>query len=61
VYDLKVDPDEPKMTELAPVEIEKQGQLFNETSAQIARKAMYEEFAETVARKFYEHKVEMVN
>jgi len=60
VYDLSVDPDEPKHTELSAVKVEQRGQLFNETSAQVARKALYEEFAETIGRKFYEHKVEMV-
>jgi hypothetical protein len=60
VYDLTVDPDEPKYVDLAPVMVERRGVLFNETSAQIARKALYEEFSETVGRKFYEHKVEMM-
>lgn len=60
VYDLKTDPDEPKTVELTPVEVKQQGQLFNETSAQIARKGLYEEFAAKVAQKFYEHKVEMM-
>ena len=60
VYDMKADPDEPKMVELSDVEVKQQGQLFNETSAQIARKSLYEEFAATVAQKFYEHKVEMM-
>jgi hypothetical protein len=59
-YDLTVDPDEPRQYELEPVEVERRGKLFNETSAQVARKALYEEFAETVARKFYDHEIEML-
>jgi len=60
VFDISEDPENPKSYDLTPVRIERTGGLFNETSAQVARKALYEEFAETVARKFYEHKVEML-
>lgn len=60
VYDLTADPDEPKQYELLPVEVDQPEALFNDTSAQIARKALYEQFADTVAKKFYDHKVDMV-
>lgn len=61
VYDLSADPDQPKQYELEPVKVEGESKLFTETSGQVARKALYEEFAETVSRKFYDHKEAMLD
>ena len=62
VFDLRVDPDEPKRYELEDVTAiypANHPLLFNETNAVIVRKEAYEMFAEMVARKFYTHEVEM--
>lgn len=62
VYDLRVDPDEPKRYELEEVTAvypPNHPLLFNETNALVVRKEAYELFAEMVARKFYKYKVEM--
>jgi len=62
VYDMKADPDEARQYELAAVEAlypEHAPLLLNETNALIVRKQAYEKYSEMVARKFYEHEVEM--
>ena len=58
VYDLKADPDEPKVYQLKSVEIvypEHGGILFNASNSTQVRQGAYVLFAEQVARKFYEH------
>ncbi|MCA9250051.1 MAG: hypothetical protein KDA54_02870 [Phycisphaerales bacterium] len=62
VYDVKGDASGSRRYELDEVETvypEMQSMLFNETNAMIVRKETYEKFAETIARKFYDHEVEL--
>ena len=62
VYDLRADPDETARFVLAPVEVvcpEHQPVLMSSRNARLIRQQAYEQFAETVARKFYEHKVDL--
>lgn len=62
VYDMRVDPDEPRQFELAAVTAlypEDLPLLFNDTNAVVVRKQAYEKFAEMVARKFYDYEVDM--
>ncbi len=62
VYDIKADVESARRYELDEVETvypEMQSMLFNETNAIVVRKETYEKFAETVARKFYKHEVEL--
>ncbi|GJM25777.1 MAG: hypothetical protein DHS20C16_21920 [Phycisphaerae bacterium] len=62
VYDVKADTGAARRYELDEVETvypEMQSMLFNETNAMIVRKETYEKFAETVARKFYKHEVDL--
>ena len=62
VYDLRADPDEPKVYRLEPVEAlypERGGILFNPTDSAMVRQAAYVIFGEKVARKFYEYEEEL--
>ena len=62
VYDLKADPDEPRIQHLKPVEVlypERGGILFSATNSATVRQATYVLFAEQVARKFYEYEEEL--
>lgn len=62
VYDVKADAGGARRYELDEVETvypEMQSMLFNETNAIIVRKETYEKFAETIARKFYDHEVDL--
>lgn len=57
-YDLRADPDEPKVYHLKPVEViypERGGILFNSTNSSQVRHTAYVLFAEQVARKFHEY------
>ena len=58
----RADPDEPARYELAPVTCEyPEGPpvIFNANNSPLIREVLYRKFAEQVARKFYEHTVEM--
>jgi len=62
VYDLRADPDEPKIFHLEPVEVvfpEHGGILFTTTNSTQVRHTAYVLFAEQVARKFYEYEEEI--
>ena len=62
VHDLRADPDEPARYELTLVDCEyPEGVpvIFNANNSPLIREALYREFAEQVARKFYEHTVEL--
>jgi hypothetical protein len=62
VYDLTVDPDQPKRYELeeASVHYPESGTVqLTATSALVVRKAAYEAFADAVARKFYTYEREL--
>ena len=62
VHDLRADPDQPQRYELAPVDCaypEGQPVLFTATNSPLVREALYRKFAEQVARKFYEHTVDL--
>lgn len=63
VRDMKADPDEPARYELAPITCEHpEGPpiIFNANNSPLIREALYRKFAEQVARKFYEHTVELL-
>jgi hypothetical protein len=62
VYDLSVEGDDPRQFELEPVSAEypEHGALqLTDTNVLVARKQVYEKFAELVARKFYTYEVDM--
>lgn len=62
VYDLGADPDETSRYTLSPVEIlcpQNQPMLMSSRNALLIRLQTYEQFAESVARKFYQHKVDL--
>ena len=62
VYDAHADPDRPRRFELAPVLCrypEGVPVLLNATNSPLVREQLYRKFAEQVARKFYEHTVEL--
>ena len=62
VYDLYADPDEINRFVLDPVSVtypEGQAAVMSARAAQLVRQNTYELFSETVARKFYEHRVDM--
>ncbi len=62
VYDTHADPDRPRRFELAPVLCrypEGVPVLLNASNSPLVREQLYRKFAEQVARKFYEHTVEL--
>ena len=62
VYDLRAEPDLPSRYELAPVEcVYPEGApiLMTAENSELARESTYRKFAEQVARKFYEHTVDL--
>lgn len=62
VYDLRADPDETTRFMLKPVEVafpKNQPVLMSSRNARLIRQQTYELFSEQVARKFYEHKVDL--
>jgi hypothetical protein len=62
VFDTHADPDRPNRFELAPVLCrypEGVPVLLNATNSPLVREQLYRKFAEQVARKFYEHTVEL--
>lgn len=62
VYDAHADPDRPRRYELAPVLCrypEGVPVLLNANNSRLVREQLYRKFAEQVARKFYEHTVEL--
>ena len=62
VHDIRADPDQLRRYELNPVRcIHPEGSpvLLSRTNAPLVREATYRKFAEQVARKFYEHTVEL--
>lgn len=62
VHDIRADPDQLRRYELSPVRcIHPEGSpvLLSRTNAPLVREATYRKFAEQVARKFYEHTVEL--
>ncbi len=62
VHDMRKDPDILSRYELSPIDSEHpEGPpiLFSITRSPLVREALYRKFAEQVARKFYEHTVEM--
>lgn len=62
VHDLRADPDQPQRYELTPIDCaypEGQPVLLTSTNSPLVREALYRKFAEQVARKFYEHTVEL--
>ena len=62
VHDIRADQSQPRRYELAPVECvypEGTPVLLSTTNSPLVREATYRKFAELVARKFYEHTVEM--
>lgn len=62
VHDVRADPDQLRRYELNPVRcIHPEGSpvLLSRTNAPLVREATYRKFAEQVARKFYEHTVEL--
>lgn len=62
VYDLRADPDKPARYELAPVEcVYPEGApiIMTVENSRLARESTYRKFAEQVARKFYEHTVDL--
>lgn len=61
-YDLTVDPDESSRFVLAPVSVscpEHQPILMSSRNALLIRQQTYEKFSETVARKFFDHKIDL--
>ncbi|MEE9296095.1 MAG: hypothetical protein V3W34_14200 [Phycisphaerae bacterium] len=61
-FDLNAEPDEIAQYTLAPVRVlypEHQPLLMSSRNALLVRRNTYEKFAETVARKFYEHQVDL--
>lgn len=61
-HDMHADPDELRRYELAPVKCtypEGPPVLINATNSLLVREATYRKFAEQVARKFYEHNVDL--
>jgi hypothetical protein len=62
VHDIHADPDQLSRYELAPVACqypEGAPLLINATNAPLVREATYRKFAEQVARKFYEHHIDL--
>ena len=62
VYDLRADPDEISSFVLESVEVvcpQNQPVLMSSRNAQLIRQQTYDLFSEKVARKFYEHKVDL--
>lgn len=62
VHDIRADPDELQSYELAPVECvypENGPVLLSATNSPRVREATYHKFSELVARKFYEHTIEL--
>ncbi len=62
VYDLRADPDETRVYVLQPVDVlcpKNQPLLMSPRNALWVRQQTYEQLAENVARKFYEHMVEL--
>jgi len=62
VHDIRADPDQLRRYELAPVKCQYPDGapvLMTATNAPLIREATYRKFAEQVARKFYEHTVEL--
>jgi len=62
VHDIHADADRLQAYELAPVRCaypESGPVLLTSTNAPVVREAVYQKFAEEVARKFYEHSVEL--
>lgn len=62
VHDMRADPDENRRYELTPVRcVYPEGPpiLLDATNSPLVREATYRKFAEEVARKFYEHTVEL--
>jgi hypothetical protein len=60
-HDISADPDRLRRYELTPVECfyPDNPVLMSATNAPLVREATYRKFAEHVARKFYEHTVEL--
>lgn len=62
VHDIRADPDETRRYELTPVQClypEGAPILMSATNSVLVREHTYRKFAEQVARKFYEHTVEL--
>jgi len=62
VHDLRAEADEINRYTLAPVEViypENHPVLMSSRNAQIVRRNAYEQFSEKLARKFFEHQVEL--
>ncbi len=62
VHDMRADPDMDRRFELAPIDCEyPEGApiLFSAKNAPLVRETIYRMFAEQVARKFYEHTVDL--
>ena len=62
VYDLRADPDETRVYVLQPVDVlcpKNQPLLMSPRNALLVRQQTYDQLAENVARKFYEHMVEL--
>ena len=62
VHDVRADPDRRRRFELTPVDClypDAQPVLLSRTNAPLIREATYRKFAELVARKFYEHNVDL--
>ncbi len=62
VHDIRADPDQTQRYELTPVQCyypEQSPVLLTPTNSPLIREATYRKFAEQVARKFYEHTVEL--
>ncbi|UCC29198.1 MAG: hypothetical protein JSU86_13460 [Phycisphaerales bacterium] len=62
VHDVRADPDQLRRYELAPVQCQYPDGapiLMTATNPRLIRQATYRKFAEQVARKFYEHTVEL--
>jgi hypothetical protein len=61
VYDMRSNREFPERYELAPVECvyPDSAILMNATNSRLVRESVYRKFAEQVARKFYEHTVDL--
>lgn len=62
VYDLTADPDETGRFTLNPVDVvcpESQPLLMSSRTALLVRQQAYERFSEKIARKFFDHKVDL--
>jgi len=61
VHDMRADPDQPQVFDLAPVQCVYPDSpiLLTATNSLHVREAMYHKFSELVARKFYEYEVDL--